>query len=105
MVNRLPHLFLFSAACALSVSCGWLFHSDGHLRGSTTESSDGQTYLSILDDNGGGCGPILVDGQAWPHKIGVPGLIAPGIHRIECGGGLELEIPPGVIFHFDYWGP
>ena len=105
MLKRLRHLFLFSAACLLPISCGWLFNSDGHLRGSTIESSDGRTYLSILDDNGGGCGPIQVDGQVWPHKIGVPGLISPGIHRIECGGELEFEIPPGVIFSFDYWGP
>ncbi len=76
-----------------------------HLRGAVTPSDDGGTYLSILDDNGGKCGPILVDGEEWPHAIGEPGPIEPGRHTLACGAELSFEIPPGVVFEFDYWGP
>lgn len=78
---------------------------DGHLRGSVTPSEDGGTYLAVVDDNGGHCGPILVDGERWPHAIGVAGEIDPGEHEIECGGSIRFSIPPGVVFSFDYWGP
>jgi len=61
--------------------------------------------LAVVDDNGGACGPILVDGEVWPYKIGEPSLIAPGRHRIECGSEIEFDIPPHVVFSFDYWGP
>ncbi len=40
------------------VSC-----DDSNLRGSVTISGDGKTYLAVVDDNGGGCGPIFVDGK------------------------------------------
>ena len=40
------------------------------LRGTFTASQDGQTYLVVVDDNGGHCGPIKLDGRAWPHAIG-----------------------------------
>lgn len=78
---------------------------DGHLRGSIEASPDGDTYLAVMDDNGGLCGPIVVDGKIWPYKTGVPGKIAPGVHSIECGTGNSFTIPKGVIFRFDYWGP
>ena len=78
---------------------------DGYLRGSVTKSSDGKTYLSVIDDNGGKCGPIMVDGKVWPYKIGEAGPINPGRHKMECGGWINFDIPAGVIFHFDYWGP
>jgi len=78
---------------------------DGYLRGHVETTSDGKTYLAIEDDNGGKCDPILVDSKIWPYKIGEAGLINPGPHKIECGGWLTFEIPQGVIFHFDYWGP
>jgi hypothetical protein len=92
-------LLLLSLAIALS-AC-----DDGDLRGAVTKSSDGKTYLAVVDDNGGGCGPIIVDGKVWPHKIGEAGPINPGRHKIECGGWIEFDIPQGVIFRFDYWGP
>lgn len=95
----LGFLVLFSAVIAL-VGCG-----DEYLRGSVTKSQDGKTYLSIVDDNGGQCGPIIVDGKVWPYTIGEPGLISPGSHSIECGGRIDFEIPNGAIFNFDYWGP
>lgn len=78
---------------------------DGFLRGAVEQSRDGATYLAVIDDSGGGCGPIKVDGKVWQLPIGVPGAIEPGSHTIECGITLSFEIPAGVIFRFDYWGP
>ena len=78
---------------------------DGHLRGNVSPSSDGKTYLAVDDDNGGHCGPIIVDGKIWKHKIGEAGPISPGRHKIECGGWINFDIPSGVVFRFDYWGP
>jgi hypothetical protein len=82
------------------VSC-----SNGNLRGREVDSLDGKTYLVIEDDNGGQCGPILIDGQVWEYPINKIGKIKPGIHTIECGGEIEFEIKEGTTFHFDYWGP
>jgi len=79
--------------------------NDRHLRGSVKASQDGGTYLAVADDNGGQCGPIKVDGAPWPHKLKVAAPIRPGTHTIECGTSLSFEIPPGVVFSFDYWGP
>ncbi|MGZ0080077.1 hypothetical protein [Methylomonas sp. YC3] len=92
-------LLLFSLVIAM-VAC-----DDGYLRGSVTISSDGKTYLVVVDDNGCGCGPIIVDGKIWSYMIGEAGLITPGHHKIQCGGWIEFDIPEGVVFHFDYWGP
>ena len=92
-------IILFLAALVL-IGC-----DDGYLRGEVTPSDDGKTYLSIINDNGGQCGPIYVDGKVWPHAIGKEAAITPGIHTIECGSKMEFEIPKGVIFKFDYWGP
>ena len=99
MKNRLLTALCFFASIAL-FGC-----DDGYLRGSVTESEDGRTYLVVVDDNGGACGPLLLDGQRWPFKIGEPGPVPPGRHRIECGGWVEFDIPQGVVFKFDYWGP
>ena len=78
---------------------------DGYLRGSVSQSNDGRTYLSVVDDNGGKCGPIFVDGKKWEYKIDQPGPISPGVHTIECGTKIQFNIPKGVVFRFDYWGP
>ena len=75
------------------------------LRGRSTPSKDGQTYLVIADDNGGKCGPMRVDGAVWPHAIGAPGRIAPGTHVIACGGDVSVRVDSGQTFRFDYWGP
>jgi hypothetical protein len=75
------------------------------LRGRAVPSQDARTYLVIDDDNGGGCGPILVDGTRWPHALHAPGEISPGAHTITCGGSLEIDVPAGSTYHFDYWGP
>jgi hypothetical protein len=84
----------------VAASCG-----DRQLRGTTSASPDGKTYLAVIDDNGGACGPILVDGAVWPHPIGEPGPIDPGVHKIACGGEIEFTIPAKTVFRFDYWGP
>lgn len=75
------------------------------LRGRAVASPDGGTYLVVEDDNGGACGPVLVDGKPWPHALHVAGAISPGPHAIQCGTDLELDVPIGVTYHFDYWGP
>jgi hypothetical protein len=91
---------VFAAALAVCVGCN---HSD--LRGSTTPSKDGYTYLAVVDDNGGKCGPIKVDGKVWPYSIGQAGRVESGSHTIQCGGSIQFDIPKGVVFKFDYWGP
>jgi len=92
-------------AWLLVVSIALAGCDDGYLRGSVTPSSDGKTYLAVVDDNGGACGPLLLDGKRWPYKIGELGPVLPGRHRIECGGWIDFDIPQGVVFKFDYWGP
>ncbi|ACB36400.1 hypothetical protein Lcho_4148 [Leptothrix cholodnii SP-6] len=86
--------------CTICTGC-----DDGYLRGAVSKSPDGKTYLAVVDDNGGQCGPIKVDGAVWSYPIGQAVPISPGVHTIECGAGLSFEIPKGVIFKFDYWGP
>lgn len=77
---------------------------DGHLRGSVSPSSDGHTYLMVVDD--GGCNVLTVDGAMWRHGR-ARARIAPGEHRIACdgGSGIDFDVPEGVVFGFDYWGP
>jgi membrane protein implicated in regulation of membrane protease activity len=82
--------------------------SSRNLRGSFHSSSDGKTYLAITDDNGGGCGRLIVDDREWPYKLGEKSEIAPGLHVIKCGSGdsgIEFQVPAQTVFHFDYWGP
>ena len=78
------------------------------LRGKSIRSADGKTYLAVDDNNGGGCGAILVDRQQWPHPLHVAGSIEPGLHQIACGDTnhfIEFAVERGRTFHFDYWGP
>ena len=94
-----------SLLCGL-LACTGLLGGDGHLRGTVEPSPDGRTYLQFDDDNGGeACRRIHVDGEPWPHPLGVPAEIEPGVHTAECAGALEFEVPEGVIFRFDDWGP
>jgi hypothetical protein len=44
--------------------------SDRHLRGAIENSPDGKTYFGVIDDNGGKCGSLKVDGVVWPHWMG-----------------------------------
>ena len=89
-------------AALLAFGCG-----DRELRGTSTPSQDGKTYLVVVDDNGGKCGSLFVDGQEWKFAINEPGAITPGIHTIRCGpsGDTQFEVGAGTTFHFDYWGP
>ena len=92
---------LLTVATLAATSCG-----DGNIRGSFSKSTDGQTYLAIVDDNGGQCGSIKVDGIVWSLPIGKAASISSGVHTIECGGAaLSFTVPEGVVFNFDYWGP
>ena len=82
--------------------------SDGDLRGKSVPSTDGGTYLAIDDDNGGGCGPLMVDGRDWTTPLHVSGKIEPGTHVIQCGPndpGIQVDVKAGTSYHFDYWGP
>lgn len=79
--------------------------SGRELRGRSTASPDGGTYLVIADDNGGYCGPLRVDGAVWPHRLNEPGRVRPGEHTIACGGSVVIRIEAGRTFRFDYWGP
>ena len=91
----------FAAAVALCVAC-----TNRPLRGTADKSQDGRTYLVVMDDNGGHCGPVKIDRKVWAYTVGQAGRIEPGRHTIECGGGeIQFDIPQGVIFKFDYWGP
>ena len=85
------------------VSCASCEHST--LRGTFAATQDHKTYLAIVDDNGGHCGPIKVDGKVWPYAIGQAGQVEPGTHTIWCGGTIQFDIPEGVVFKFNYWGP
>ena len=67
------------------------------------QSTDGNTYLSVVEGNN--CNQIKIDGVAWSHPIGQAAQINPGKHVIECNGEIGFNIPAGVIFKFDYWGP
>ncbi|MGG2396135.1 hypothetical protein ACJRW5_04200 [Pseudomonas sp. SH1-B] len=75
------------------------------LRGRYKPSTDGKTYLVIEHDNGGSCGELSVDGKRWSAPLHEAGQTTPGVHRIKCGGEIEIEIRPGTIYYFDYWGP
>ena len=94
---------VLGAICVAIYAAFWCYHSD--LRGTWRKSSDGKTYLAVVDDNGGYCGPLTVDGKPWPHPIGDAGLVNPGRHKIRCGGEIEFDIHPGVVYRFNYWGP
>ena len=91
---------ILAVALVLCVSC-----EHGTLRGTFAPSQDHKTYLAVVDDNGGQCGPIKVDGKVWPYAIGQAGLIDPGTHTIWCGGSIQFDVPKSVVFKFNYWGP
>lgn len=94
---------LVALVITLTTFCAGCGESDLH--GTSSPSKDGKTYLAVADNNGGGCGPIKVDGKLWQHPIGEAGQIEPGRHTIECGGEIGFDIRPGVVYKFSYWGP
>ncbi|MAQ92250.1 MAG: hypothetical protein CMM84_01780 [Rhodothermaceae bacterium] len=100
---RVP--LLFSCALALAVLPG-CFNRD--LRGSWSNSSDGGTYLAIDKRNGPACQDLRVDEEPWPHEIGEPGPVEPGVRFVDCGltgYGIGVEVREGTTYRFNYWGP
>ena len=100
-IISLRRLVAMISLALLSSAC-----DQGNLRGKFKPSEDDQTYLIIADDNGGNCRSVRIDRKPWLHRIGEPGRIAPGHHTVSCNGGdIGFDIPPGVVYQFDYWGP
>ena len=98
VMNRLT---LLTIVAVLSCGC-----SERDIRGATSASKDGRTYLVVVESNGPECGSLKVDGKIWPHALGEAGEVAPGRHSTQCGiPYIELDIPQGQIFKFDDWGP
>jgi hypothetical protein len=75
------------------------------LRGRFKPSPDGKTYLVLENNNGGKCGPLLVDEKEWLHGLNVKVEVAPGEHSIECGTWMGVTIQQGTTYYVDYWGP
>ena len=86
------------AVVLLLAGCG-----DGDSRGSTMPSWDGGTYLAIVEDHSTTCRAIVVDGRPWAYALGAPVPVAPGAHRIRCGGEFEVVVPKGVVYRIDDW--
>ena len=99
-VHRILMLFGLLALCAGCIACE---HHD--LRGTWRQSKDGKTYFAVMDDSGGLCGQIQVDGKTWAHPIGDAAPIDPGPHTISCDGDIGFSVPSGSVYKFNYWGP
>ena len=105
-MKKIFFIIILLALFLIGSAVYFLYSKNRSLRGTFETSQDGRTYLSITDTNGGhACKFIQVDGKPWAHKIHEAGAIDPGLHKIECGGTIEFEIPAGSVFYFDYWGP
>ena len=94
----LPRKFIF---LLLILSCG-----KKDLRGESTPSADGNTYLLIAESPG--CATFSVDGKPWPHGVGVRGAVSAGRRELSCSDGsnqIQFEVKQGQTFRFDYWGP
>jgi len=110
LMTTTRRITILSAAAALLCVCTGCSHN---LRGSWKHSKDGNTYLAVAEVDGGGggrCDNVFVDKKLFPHPIGAPHLTTPGKHTISCntaesGSEIGFEIPAGVIYRFDYWGP
>tara|TARA_Y100000588_G_C13536116_1_gene619941 strand:+ start:221 stop:532 length:312 start_codon:yes stop_codon:yes gene_type:complete len=94
--------YLFTILLSLTlIACS----DDEYLRGQVESSLDGKTYFGVIDNNGGKCGPLLLDGKPWELLLGEVAEIVPGEHIIHCGASISFVVPKGVVFKFDYWGP
>ena len=78
--------------------------SSEHLRGNVSSSEDGRTYLSVMDNNGGAC-PLYLNGKEWSYALGERVLVEAGTHVLKACSEIEFDIPEGVVFEFNYWGP
>ena len=97
----MPRLLL---ACLVLV--GPCSKREDELRGFHDPTPDGGTLLAVEDC----AGPSAwIDGHRVKPKTLVP--VKPGWHFVGCGAtydkesALEIEVPAGRSFHFDYWGP
>jgi hypothetical protein len=102
--SRLALVLFFAIFTGAFVAC-----NESDLRGSWHKSKDGRAYLTVGDDNGGQC-EMRVDGKPWNHPVGEAALIEPGHHKISCGWDspgwvFEFDIPKGISYKFNYWGP
>ena len=79
--------------------------NDGELRGAVSKSADGGTYFGVADNDGGGCGPIYVDGRLWALPLNEVAPITPGHHTIRICSEMPFEVVAGTTYLFDYWGP
>jgi hypothetical protein len=98
---RFQWLRLLPLMSPLLLSCG-----KSELRGQSTPSADGRTYLLVAESPG--CDSLYVDGKPWPHPIGARGLVPSGRRAISCADGsnhIQFEVKRGQTFRFDYWGP
>jgi hypothetical protein len=86
----------------------WFYLYSGrnrNLRGWWTATSDGKTYLVIEDRDGSEESRCTLDGQPWTYRDGQRGEIKPGVHELRCHMKVGFNVPSGVEYHFDYWGP
>ncbi len=100
-MNRLAWLWRLSGLALLVVSC-----DKRNLRGQSTRSADGHTYLVIVESPG--CATFTLDGKPWPYAVGAAGLVLAGRREISCSDGsnqIHFEVKRGQTFRFDYWGP
>jgi hypothetical protein len=81
LCNKKMKGFSIIIICFILQSCV----DDEHLRGAVEASKDGKTYFGVIDNNGGQCGPLLLDGELWPKAIGDVAPIEPGYHEIHWG--------------------
>lgn len=98
----MPRLLL--VICVLLTACS---KRVDELRGFHDPTPDGGTMLAVEDDCGGSW--AWIDGKkVTPRKL-VP--VKPGSHFVACGdtydkeAAMEIDVPKGRSFHFDYWGP
>lgn len=97
------------AGLAIVLFCiGFYFYScrNNDLRGWWKISPDGKTYLVIEGVEGELIDPPCnLNGQPWPHRYGQAIEIEPGAQELRCPLQVGFEVRPGVVYHFDYWGP
>ncbi|NKC20211.1 hypothetical protein CWC29_015520 [Pseudoalteromonas sp. S4498] len=74
----MKYLFIVSLIFAL-IAC----KGDGYLRGEVEPSQDGNTYFGVIDNNGGNCGPLLLDGKAWELPLGEVSEIESGCNSTQ----------------------
>jgi len=102
-VSRRTAFLILAALCGTLYFIPWVHHD---LRGTYSASRDGKTYLTIDEECGSFDEPIRLDGAVWRYPIGHAGGVEPGSHTIRaCGEEIGFQIPAGVVYRFNYWGP